>query len=195
MKTKRAIPIVLVAIALAAGSSSSSDKPKVKALTAYQGVVVEKFTVEKNSATEDFPRGQEQSIQQNTVQRLMKEKLFEEVVDAGADTPPSGGIELPSNVVTGSPEKRRLKLNGTVVFFDKGSRAARWWVGFGAGATKVKVRFVLTDVETGAEVFRTERKGSFSGVFSFVGGGKDQATGEAAGDVVDGLVKDIKKNR
>jgi hypothetical protein len=79
--------------------------------------------------------------------------------------------------------------------YDKGSRAGRWLVGFGAGATKVKVRFVFRDAQTGAELFRTDRQGKFYGTVSLVGGGKGQAVSEAAGDVVDGLIKDIRKNR
>ncbi len=65
----------------------------------------------------------------------------------------------------------------------------------GAGATKVKVRFILRDAETGEELFRTDRQGKFYGTISLVGGGKEHAVSEAAGDVVDGLIKDIQKNR
>lgn len=189
-----AMATLAIAAVLAGGSAIQAEPPGGK-LAGYGSIVVEKFTVETNSATQDFPRGQEQAIQENTVRRLLKEKLFEEVVDGAAEAPGTGGIEMTPAPATSATPKRRVKLSGTVTMYDKGSRAARWLVGFGAGATRVKVLFIFRDAETGAELFRTERKGSFSGMIAFVGGGKDQATGEAAGDVVDGLVKQIKKNR
>jgi hypothetical protein len=86
-------------------------------------------------------------------------------------------------------------LSSEVIQYKKGSRAKRYLVGFGAGATKVKVRFTFRKAATNEELLRTEREGSFAGVFSFVGGGKAEATEEAVGDVLDGLIKDILKNR
>ena len=68
-------------------------------------------------------------------------------------------------------------------------------VAFGYGATKIKMRFSVRDAATGVELVTFDHKGSFSGAFSFVGGGKEKAQNEAAGDVVDGIVKKILKNR
>jgi len=161
-----------------------------KPLTGYSVLVVDKFTVEKNGATEHFPKGQELLLQQGSVERLKEKKTFAEIIDASE--PPAA--EAPPPPVQGEA-KRRLVLSGTVIAFDKGSRASRWLVGFGAGATKVKVRFIFSDAETGVEVFRTDRQGKFYGTFSVVGGDKSHAVSEAAGDVVDGLIKDIAKNR
>ena len=86
-----------------------------------------------------------------------------------------------------------LKITAEWKSHCKGSRAVRRRAGFGASATKIKVRFVLRDGETGEELFRIDRQGRFYGTLSVVGGGKGHAVQEAAGEVVDGLVKRIRK--
>ncbi len=176
---------------LVAGTAAAQtgNKKTGKSLSDYSTIVVERFSVEKNSATEEFPRGQEMGIQQNAVDRLLKSRLFEEVVDATDEASALAATDSVKN------SQRRLLLSGTVVQYDKGSRAARWFVGMGAGATKVKVRFAFRDAESGAELLRTDCQGKFYGWVAFVGGSKEQATNEAAGDVVDGLLRAIKKNR
>lgn len=177
--------LLVAGIAAAQAANRKTGKP----LAGYPTIVVERFSVEKNSATEEFPRGQEIGIQQNAVNHLLQSRLFEEVVDA---------MDEASALAAADPAKngrRRLLLSGTVVQYDKGSRAARWFVGMGAGATKVKVRFVVRDAESSAELLRTDCQGKFYGWVAFVGGSKEQATNEAAGDVVDGLLRAIKKNR
>lgn len=62
----------------------------------------------------------------------------------------------------------------------------------GAGKTKLRVAFTLKD-KSGKELFKSEAYGAFSGAIAFVGGDKNQAAVEAAGDVVDRLIKDLKK--
>jgi hypothetical protein len=160
-----------------------------KRLAGYGVVVVEPFTVEQNAATEEFPKGQEMLLQQSAVARLQKKGVFEEILD-GTDN--SAKEVIQARMAEG---KKCLLLSGTVIQYDKGSRAGRWLVGFGAGATKVKVRFVFHDAETGEELLQTDRRGKFYGTFSIFGGGKGHAVSEAAGDVVDGLIKVVKKNR
>ena len=75
----------------------------------------------------------------------------------------------------------------------EGSNPRQLTAGFGAGATKVKVRFVLRDGETGEELFPIDRQGKFYRTLSVVGVGKGHAVQEAVGDVVDGLIKRIRK--
>ena len=192
---------VFLVLLLASGIELTYGTPKEaakKPLAGYNLVVVEKFIIDKNPSTEEFPKGQEMVIQSDTVGRLRKLKLFEEVIDATeAPAPEATNPAAPQAEVKAvtAPAKRRVLLGGSVITYDKGSRAGRWLVGFGAGATKVKVRFIFRDAETGAEVFRTDRQGKFYGTISLVGGGKEHAVSEAAGDVVDGLIRDIQKNR
>ncbi len=168
---------------------ASAKRPAKRTLAGYTVLQVENFQVEENSATEGFPRGMHATLQENTVLRLRKEKLFGRILDAAEpdSTQADGNPESPE------PEKR-LVLSSTVIKYTKGSRAGRWLVGFGAGATKVKVRFVFRDASTGEELFRTDRQGKFYGTFSVIGGGKGHAVSEASGDVVDGLIRQIRKN-
>ena len=195
MKNRKMIGALLCTLALFVSGiamAGSKEKKAGKVLAGYNAVVVEKFSVDPSARTADFPRGQEVGIQQNVVERLNKQKVFEEVKDgleAGAAPP------VAADLTANAPAKRAVILSGTVIEYDKGSREARWFVGMGAGATKVKVRFVFRDAQTGAELLRTDRQGQFYGWIAFVGGSKEQATGEAAGDVVDRLMDDIKKNR
>jgi hypothetical protein len=68
-------------------------------------------------------------------------------------------------------------------------------VGMGAGAAKMRIRFVFKDAATGAELFQTEREGKYAGWLSGTGGTKEEAVVESAGDVIDRLLEDIKKQR
>lgn len=173
---------LLLAALLLLTESSFAQSKSGKALTGYQIIVVEKATVEDNPKTKEFPGGHEVVMQKSIVANLLEKKTFDKVIDgAEASAPTTDG--------------KALTLSTQVIEFDKGSRAARWAVGFGAGATKVKVRFVLKDAANGQELLKTERQGKFYGTFSFVGGSKEHAVSEAAGDVVDGLIKEINKNR
>jgi uncharacterized protein DUF4410 len=155
-----------------------------KKLAGYEIISLEKVTVEKSKETEDFPEEYGAVLHQSTLSRLKKKNIFNQVTDAAA-----------TSVEPLDKEARRLILSSAVIQYKKGSRAKRYFVGFGAGATKVKVRFTFRDAATGQELLRTERDGSYSGVLSLAGGGKAEANEEAVGDVLDGLIKDILKNR
>ncbi len=187
-----------------------------KKLAGYNAIVIEKFDVEKNAATEDFPKGLEVVMQGRAVAKMRERKLFEKVID-GAETPGVTGapenkeaVKEPGNtekteqksaepsgqkdMATPSAE-RRLILSSTVVLYDKGSRAARYFGGFGAGQSKVKVRFVLKDAQTNAEVMSFEKQGTFKGMFSAFGGSQEEAFAKAASGVVKALMEELIKNR
>ena len=125
-------------------------------------------------------------LQSSALANLQMKKTFEQVMFAVGNTNPEEARPA---------EGQKLMMAMTVIQFEKGNRASRYLVGFGAGATKIKVRFVFTDAASGKEMFRTDREGKFYGAISFVGGSKEQAITEAAGDVLDGLIKDVNKNR
>ncbi|MEP7012262.1 MAG: DUF4410 domain-containing protein [Acidobacteriota bacterium] len=66
------------------------------------------------------------------------------------------------------PGKRKLILRGKVEKMDPGSQAARYWVGFGAGAAKTEISGELFDPESGKVLvkFDQERRsavGEFGG--------------------------------
>ena len=167
----RTLALLALPVALAAQSKLRPG------LDPKANVLVKTFTVAPGAATEKWPAGQEVFIQKSTVERLKKERLFADVVDG--------------STAASAPEPA-YELTGQVVQFDPGNRAARYAVGFGAGKTKLRVAFTLKD-KSGKELFKSEAYGAFSGAIAFVGGDKNQAAVEAAGDVVDRLIKDLKK--
>jgi len=193
MNNRKSFQATLLAGGLLASSlvflplaSAAGKKP----LAGYDTLVVESFVVAPTQATLGFSPRQAAEIRQDAIDRLLGERLFAEVIDA-AD-PPALGARPEARPAEGA---RRLVLSGTVTKFSKGSRAKRYLVGFGAGASAVKVLFVFRDEASGEVVYRTERQGKYYGTVSIFGGESREAATEAAGDVVDGLIKDVKKNR
>ena len=66
-----------------------------------------------------------------------------------------------------------LLLNGTVISFEEGSRAARYFIGFGAGKAYCTIQAVFTNKATGEEIIRTNFDGELSmGLF---GGSPEEA--------------------
>jgi hypothetical protein len=66
-----------------------------------------------------------------------------------------------------------LVLDGVVVSFEKGSRAKRYFIGFGAGKAYCTIQATFTNKETGAEVLKTNFDGELS--MSFFGGSPEEA--------------------
>ena len=105
------------------------------------------------------------------------DKLFKEVMKDRARHPDESIFET----VTRSPDStgKVLVLEGTVVSFEKGSRAKRYFIGFGAGKAYCTIQARFIDKETGEEVVKTNFDGELS--MSFFGGSADEA--------VEGVVK------
>jgi len=78
-------------------------------------------------------------------------------------------------------EQRLLQLAGTITEFDKGNRAARYFVGFGAGRSKIQARVRFTDGATGAVVFEDDVDGKV--VMGTFGGDSKGATRGLAKEV------------
>jgi len=176
--------ILLMAAWSSARATPHPARTQEKKLAGYNAIVLQDFSVDKNPATEDFPKGLETMMHSRAVAKVRDEKVFNKVIDAG---------EAPATQTDSS--QRSVVLNGTVMIFDKGSRAGRYWVGFGAGQAKLKVRFVLTDAGTGAEVMHWDQIATFKGTFNAFGGSQDQALTGVANGVVKGLIKQLRLNR
>jgi hypothetical protein len=58
----------------------------------------------------------------------------------------------------GGGASKTLKIRGKVVLMDPGSQAARYWVGFGAGATKTGIEGEIVDEATGEVLVRFEQE-------------------------------------
>lgn len=72
----------------------------------------------------------------------------------------------PVDVVEAAPSAARvLHLRGKVLLLDPGSRAKRYWGGFGAGAVRVEVRCELVDGASGDVLlsFTQQRRSGFGG--------------------------------
>jgi hypothetical protein len=178
-------------LVLCSGFSVSANQTKPgKPLSGYNAIIVERPKVEKNPKTEKFPAGYDADLQQNIVAVLRNKGVFAEVIDASRQ-PKDQALIVSSN----SPDARRLILSISIVDFSPGNKALRYTIGWGAGATKVKAKFVFSDAAEGREIFSKTLQGKFLGFLTVHGTGKDYAITEASGDIVDGLIREINKNR
>jgi len=76
-----------------------------------------------------------------------------------------------------------LALNGVVISFDKGSRAKRYWIGFGAGKAYCTIQATFTNKATGAEVLKSNFDGELS--MSFFGGSAEEAVDAVVAAFID----------
>jgi hypothetical protein len=170
-------------------SSVKTQTQTGKSLTGYNAIVVEAVTLDKNPKLAKFPAGHDTDFQKKIVADLQRKNVFAEVVDG---TMQAGGQEPGAKIPAGA---RRLILSTTIVDFNPGNKALRYTVGMGLGATRVKARFVFRDAATGQEVLMSAQQGRFLGFVTLHGTGKDYPVTEASGDIVDGLIRTINKNR
>jgi hypothetical protein len=184
-------------------------------LAGYTVIVVEKVMVEKNSATEDFPKGMDVVLQGQLLIKLRDSKMFDRVLDGSAvvedSAPPSSqGPGKESSPASNSEKKegeapaakaekpasteKQIVLQSTVIQFEKGSRAARYWGSFGAGQSKVKVRYRLKDKQTNEEVLAFDKQGTFKGMLSSFGGSQDEALIKAVTGAAKALLTELAKH-
>ncbi|MGH9767242.1 MAG: DUF4410 domain-containing protein [Blastocatellia bacterium] len=160
-----------------------------KFLAGYNAIVVEAVRLDDNPALDKFPAGQDTDFQKKIVADLRRKNVFPEVIDG---TKQPGEQEPNASSSTGGT---RLILSTTIIDYKPGNKALRYAVGFGAGATKVKARFVFRDAATGDDVWVHTHQGVFAGYITVVGVGKNHPANEASGDIVDGLIKKINNFR
>ena len=191
MKT---IAWLLLLIALGAGSYVVPQTKSVKPLTEYNSIIVKQVALDKNPKLARFPAGQDTDLQKKIVADMQKKKVFTEVIDG---TRQSGEQEpAASDQPAGTQASvKRLLLSTTIIDFNPGNKALRYTIGWGTGATKVKARFSFRDASTGQEVLTHTQQGNFLGFITLHGTGKDYSVTEASGDIVDGLIRAINKNR
>ena len=84
-------------------------------------------------------------------------------------------------------DKPTLVLTGVVTKYERGSRAQRYFVGFGAGKTRMYCLFRFVDKSTGEVLLERMENGSISG--GLFGGGSAGATKELAEDIAKALKK------
>jgi hypothetical protein len=171
--------------------SSPAPRPEKhpKPLSGYTAINVEKFAVGAFSSKEGFPQDFEKVMQKTAVEKLTASKLFEKVLDAAE---PAAGA---TGAATAPEEAGRLILSGTIIGYDPGNQTTRAMLCCGAGATKVKVRFIFRDAQTSKEIFRTDQQSKYSGNWALTGGTTEKGTRRSAEKVLEELIKEIHKNR
>jgi hypothetical protein len=201
----------VVALAMLSGTFLANGKGSEKKLSAYEMIVVEPVIVAPGAA-KSFPAGLDAAIRARMGDELRKKKVFPDVEDQTAPlqqkASPIAGPARRGIVASGPSDSgdetqniepqevpRKVVLSSTVEKFSKGNMAARVLVGFGAGESKITLRFVLHDAATGAEIMQFEQEASWSGDLSFTGGTPNEAARGAADNAVKGLIKEIQKNR
>jgi hypothetical protein len=165
-------------------SSPAFAQSPAKSLTGYNIITVEAVTVEKTPKAEKFTDEFASQFQQRIVDQFRKKKVFLEVID--------GTSKIDSAPV--DPAIKHLILTTTIIEFDPGNKALRYTIGWGAGSTKVKAKFVFRDAATKQELLITTYQGKFLGFINVIGKG-NHPVNEASGDVIDGLIREINKNR
>src|SRR5688572_23850920 len=115
---------ISVSIALAATAFGQTAPAK----QVYKAVEIEKFTVRQGVELSDSDVDE---LMKATVSNFKSSNRFDSVTMAGD-----------AATIEAAP---KLKVSGEVTKYVKGSRAARYLVGFGAGKTKLLVDVKLTD--------------------------------------------------
>lgn len=131
----------------------------------YEAIQVMRFTVEPGS---DLPQDYFATMMEELVTQLNRTHRFQQVLRDG-ETP--------------AEPAQTIQLQGTVTRFNKGNRAVRYMVGFGAGKTKIVAHVKFIDSATGAVQLEKDVDGKVW--IGFMGGESMGAT--------KGLAKDVAK--
>lgn len=155
---RRTFLLALVAGALSVATASAQEAaPAAAAIEKgkYQNAEVVPFT-----AQEDVKITPEQlkALTETVVKELRETKKFKQVTAEGE--------------ATADASAPTLKITGTVTKFKAGSRAKRYFVGFGAGKTKMIATIKYTDRETGRVLYEYTADGDVHmGIFGGNSGG------------------------
>ena len=113
-------------------------------LSAYDTIVIRDFTTEgaeysnidadEKVKVEAMKPMLVKGLTDSLEMELKKRKLFKDIVK------------------NGEPKGKAVIVEGSFVEFNAGNRAVRFWVGFGAGKTYLKVKGRLVDAQTGKEL-------------------------------------------
>src|SRR5262249_15486954 len=198
-RNKKIISCLLLWTARGAGSSVAAQTKAGKLLSEYNTIVVEAVALDKNPKLAKFPAGHDTDFQKKIVADLQRKNVFPEVIDGtrqSGELEPNAKQDGEQPVNANKPANgKRLILSTTILDFNPGNQALRIMVGWGAGATAVKARFIFTDATTGQVLWVHTQQGKFVGYFDIHGTGKNYPVTEASGDIVDALINVIKKHR
>lgn len=139
----------------------------------FQNVEVEKFTVKEGV---EFPAEKLDPLTQSIVKTLQKSNRFTQVSMSGENSPEQ------------IPSESRLKISGEITKYVKGSRAMRYMVGLGTGATKIIANVKFVNAETGETILEQTVDGDVT--WGLFGGSSD----DAKSGVADEIMRALKKN-
>lgn len=159
--TLRITALVVIALMLSACGSSRYTilEPAKEPLTSFEVLEIREFT--SNLSDED-------SVD---LAGRFANQLHAAVMKERAQNP---GESVFSEVVRSTDATESvLVLDGVVVSFEKGSRAKRYFIGFGAGKAFCTIQATFTNKRTGEVVLKSNFDGELS--MSFFGGSAEEA--------------------
>ncbi len=159
------IAVIATAFALTASATAHKNSGKTSEKK-YQYVQVNRFDVQQGV---DFPPDYQLTIDEDLNKELGKIKDVKQVLRDGESLP---------------PEQPVLLVTGTITKFKKGNQAARYLVGFGAGATVINAHIKCYDAATKELLLERDVDGK---VIMGVMGGKSEGANN-------GLAKEIAEN-
>lgn len=150
-------------------------------LAQYQLLVVEPFKVDRLEAKGDIsPQEMQGYFHVKLLQRLQEAGVFKQIVEGPA-----------AKVSQAAGSGRALILRGVITELDPGSRALRYFIGFGAGATKAQIETQFVDLDANRVVVATaDRRAAAFGVF---GGDSRQYLTESLDEMAKGLTELLKR--
>ena len=169
MKSARFFIAVIASALICATSTTAEKKDGNSTAAKYPYLQVNRFDVQPGL---DFPPDYQLTIVEDVSKELGKIKGVTQVLREG-ETLPEG---QPVLVVT-----------GTITKFKKGNQAARYLVGFGAGATVIDAHIKCLDATTKEVLFEQDVDGKV--IMGLMGGKSEGANNGLAKEIA----KDIKK--
>ena len=153
-----ALPAVLVA-ASCASSHYTVLEPASQPLTSFEVLQINTFS--SNLADPDS----------RNLAAQFADQLYATIMQERRKNP---GESIFREVNRGTGEfESVLVLDGTIIAFDEGSRAKRYWIGFGAGKAYCTIQATFTNKETGEVVLKTNFDGELA--MGFFGGDEQEA--------------------
>lgn len=150
-------------------------------LSQYDLLVVEPFGINHLEPTGEIsPQDMQGYLHVKLLQRLQEAGVFKRILEGPA-----------SKVGEAGGSGKTLILRGVIAELDPGSRALRYFVGFGAGATKAQIESQFVELDTGRVVLTTaDRRAAAFGVF---GGDSRQYLTESLDEMAKGLTEFLKR--
>ncbi len=157
----RSIPVVLLVFIMAGCASSRYTvlEPAKVPLASFEVLEIRDFT--SNLSNEDSA----------DLASRFADQLHEAILDERKKNPgDSSFLEVVRNTEQSASV---LVMDGVVISFEKGSRAKRYFIGFGAGKAYCTIQATFSDKETGEVVLKANFDGELS--MSFFGGSPKEA--------------------